>query len=109
MNPTLFEIGVAIVMVAVSVALVVSFARYLAAASGRRAMLMLARVGLNPDVALRADTDAVMQDVRRRCRRCPSEGYCDRWLAGEGDGDNSFCPNAPILRKLATTTGRAAT
>mgnify|MGYP001571240568 CR=1 FL=1 len=108
MNPTLFEIGVAIVMVAVSVALVVWFSRYMAAASERRMLHMLSRAGVDPEVARQADAEAIIQDVRSRCRRCRSEDLCDRWLAGKVEGDNSFCPNAQIFRILTRTTGRIA-
>ena len=106
MNPTLFEIGVAILMVAASVALVVWISRYLAAASGRRMMRMLTCAGVDPEVARRGDSEAIKQDVRSRCRRCRSEDLCDRWLAGNVAGDNSFCPNAEIFRILARTTAR---
>ena len=108
MNPTLFEIGVAIVMVAVSVALVVSFWRYLAAASGRRMVSMLTRAGVDPEVARHGDTEAIIRDVRSRCRSCASEDLCDRWLDGKVEGDNSFCPNAQIFRTLRTATRRTA-
>jgi hypothetical protein len=108
MNPTLFEIGVAIVMVAVSVALIVWFSRYMAAASGRRMTQMLTRAGVDPEVARRGDTEAIIQDVRSRCLRCRSEDLCDRWLAGKVEGDDSFCPNAQIFRTLTKTTGRIA-
>jgi hypothetical protein len=108
MNPTLFEIGAAIFMVAVSVALVVWFLRYQAAAAGRRMMQMLTRAGVDPEVARRGDTEAIIQDVRSRCVRCRSEALCDRWLAGKVEGDNSFCPNAQIFRILTSTTGRIA-
>src|SRR6266498_5925162 len=100
MNPTLFEIGVAIFMVAVSVGLIVWFSRSMAAASGRRLMHMLTRAGVDPDVAKHGDTEAIIQDVRRRCLRCRSEDLCDRWLAGKVEGDNSFCPNAQIFRTM---------
>jgi hypothetical protein len=100
MNPTLFEIGVAAVMVAVSVALIAWFWRDMAAASGRRTMDMLAGAGVGN---IPPDTEPIMQDVRKRCRRCPSEGLCERWLAGNVEGDNSFCPNAQIFRKLKDT------
>ena len=108
MNPTLFEIGAAIIMVAVSIALIVWFFRYLAAASGRRMMHMLTRAGVDPEVAKHGDTEAIIQDVRSRCRKCRSEDLCDRWLAGKVEGDNSFCPNAQIFRILTRTTGRIA-
>jgi hypothetical protein len=108
MNPTLFEIGVAMIMLAVSVALVVWFSRDMTAASGRRMMHMLTRAGVDPEVARHGDTEAIMQDVRSRCRRCPSEDLCDRWLAGKVEGDNSFCPNAQIFRRLTRSTGGIA-
>ena len=108
MNPTLFEIGVAIFMVAVSVALVVWFSRYIAAASERRMVQMLTRAGVDPEVARHGDTEAIIQDVRSRCRKCRSEDLCDRWLAGKVEGDNSFCPNAQIFRSLTGTAGRTA-
>ncbi len=106
MIPTLFEIGVAILMVAVSIALVVWLSRDMAAVSGRRMMNMLAHAGVNPEVARRGD--AIMRDVRSRCRGCRSEDLCDRWLAGRVEGDNGFCPNAQIFRSLTGTTGRIA-
>ncbi len=108
MNPTLFEIGVAIFMVAVSVALIVWFLRYMAATSGRRTMHMLTNAGVDPEVAKHGETEAIIRDVRSRCRRCRSEGLCDRWLAGKVEGDNSFCPNAQIFRMLGRITGRIA-
>ncbi len=103
MNPTLFQIGTAILMMAVSIALIVWFFRYLAAASGRRTMQMLTRAGVDPEVARRGDTEAIIQDVRRRCVRCQAEDLCDRWLAGKVEGDHSFCPNAQIFRALPKT------
>ena len=108
MNPTLFEIGIAIIMVAVSVALVVWFSRYMAAASGSRMMHMLTRAGVDPEVARHGDTEAIIQDVRGRCGSGRFEDLCDRWLAGKVEGDNSFCPNAQIFRNLTKTTGRIA-
>ena len=108
MNPTLFEIGLATFMVAVSVALIVWFSRYMAAASGKRMMQMLTRAGVEPEVARHGDTEAIMQDVRSRCHKCRIEDVCDRWLAGKVEGDNSFCPNAQIFRTLTRTTARNA-
>jgi hypothetical protein len=98
MNPTLFEISVAAVMVAVSVGLLLWFWRDLGEASERRTMDMLAGAGVH---SVPPANEYIMQDARKRCRRCPSEGLCERWLAGSVDGDNSFCPNAQIFRKLA--------
>ena len=105
MNPTLFEIGAAIFMLAVGIALVVWYSRYLAAASGRRMLRMLTIAGVDPEVAKHGDTETIIRDVRGRCERCRSEDLCDRWLAGKVEGGNSFCPNAEIFRILARTTG----
>ncbi len=103
MNPTLFEFGVALVMLAVSVAMVVSFWRYKAAASEARMTRMLARAGGVPAAARQGDTGAILQDARSRCRSCQSEDLCDRWLAGKVEGANSFCPNARIFSGMART------
>ena len=108
MIPTSFEIGVAIFMVTVSVALVVWFSRDMAAASGRRMMNMLAHAGVDPEVARHGGAEAITRDVRSRCSRCRSEDLCDRWLAGKVEGDNDFCPNAQIFRSLTRTTERIA-
>jgi hypothetical protein len=108
MSPTLFQIGVAIVMVAVSVALIVWFARSMTAASARRTMQMLTRAGVGPEVARHADTEAIIRDVRRRCIRCRSEDLCDRWLAGKVEGDHSFCPNVQLFHALTGITARSA-
>jgi len=108
MNPTLFEIGLAVIMVAVSIALVVWFARNMAAISRRRMMKMLARAGVGAEVARSGDTEAIMKDVRSRCLKCQSEALCDRWLAGKAEGANDFCPNAQIFRSLTRSAGHAA-
>jgi len=108
MIPTLFEIGVAIFMVAVSVTLIAWFFQYLGVASGRRMTQMLTRAGVDPEVATQGDTGAIIQDARSRCKRCRSEDLCDRWLDGKVAGDNSFCPNAPLFRTLTMTAGRIA-
>jgi hypothetical protein len=108
MNPTLFEISVAIVLVAVSVALLVWIGRYMAAASERRLTRMLKRAGLDPEIATHGDTEAIIKEIRRRCRKCASEALCERWLAGEEEGNNSFCPNArvfDVLRGPTKSTG----
>ena len=107
MNPTLleamFEINVAIVMVAVTVVIFVWFQRSQAAASAMRMMRMMTRVGLDRGFVTHGDpqTKAIMKEVRRRCGRCRLEDFCDRWCAGKVKGDNAFCPNARIFRDLA--------
>ncbi len=112
MNPTLFEamfeINVAIVMVAVIVAILVWFQRSLVAASARRMMGMMARVGVDAGIAAHGDprTKAILKEARHRCGRCPREGLCDRWLAGKAEGGNAFCPNAQTFGILTGTSGR---
>ena len=110
LSATMFEINVAIIMVAVSIAIVVWFQRYLAAASGKRMMRMMTLVGLDPGVAEHGEprTEAIMKKVRYRCRKCPAEDLCDRWIAGKATGDNTFCPNAQsfdFLTRLTERTG----
>jgi len=113
MTPTLleamFEINVAIVMVAVTFVIFVWFQRGRAAASARRTMRMMTRVGLEPGIVTHGDpqTKAIMKDVRRRCARCRLEDYCDRWCAEKVEGRNAFCPNARIFRDLAGTSAPA--
>ncbi len=104
MNPTMFEIIIAISMLAVIIALAVWIRRYMALASVTRMMAMMTRAGLDPAIAAqRRDprAAAIIKQSWRRCRRCPGEDLCDRWLAGEAAGDNDFCSNARAFRKLA--------
>jgi hypothetical protein len=108
MNPSLFQLALAIFMVAVSGALVVWFWRYRAADSQRRMTQMLTRAGVTPEIFRRGDVEAIIKDVRSRCRTCSSEGVCERWLGGKIEGENDFCPNAEIFRSLAKTTGPIA-
>ncbi len=103
MNPAMIEIGVATVMLAVSVALVVWIRRYMAAASERRMMSMMKRAGLDPEIGKHGDTEAIIKEIRRRCRRCQSEDLCERWLAREEKGGNIFCPNARVFDILTRT------
>jgi hypothetical protein len=107
MNPTLFEIGVIIFMLAVSVAaLVVWFLRHAAASSEKRMMHMLTRASVDPEFSGHDDIWAILHVARGRCSRCRCENLCDRWLAGNVGGDNSFCPNAQVLRILERITRR---
>ena len=72
MNPTLFEIGVAALMVAVSAVLIVWYLRFMAVASGRRMMHMLTRAGVDPEVAKQGDTEAIIDVFAgSRLRRSP--------------------------------------
>ncbi len=106
MGPT--QISVAIIMVGVAVAIIVWLQSSQAAASARRMMGMMTRVGLDPGTATLVDprTMAIRQEARRRCMRCPREDLCDRWLAGKVKGDNTFCPNAQAFRILRGASGR---
>ncbi len=106
MGPT--QISAAIIMVGVAVVIIMWFQSSQAAASARRMMGMMTRVGLDPGTATLGDsqTQAIRKEVRRRCRRCPREGLCDRWLAGKVQGSNTFCPNAQTFRTLTGASGR---
>ena len=106
MGPT--QISVAIIMLGVAVATIVWLQSSQAAASARRMMGMMTRVGLNRGTVTLGDarTMAIIKEARRRCRRCPREGLCDRWLAGEVEGGNTFCPNAQTFDILTEASGR---
>ena len=105
MSPTTFEIGVAIVMVAVTVAIFVLLRRSMAADSARRMMGMMMRVGVDTGITPHGDsrTKAILKEARRRRAKCPREDLCDRWLGGKAEGDNTFCSNAPIWSSLSRT------
>lgn len=105
MSPTPSEIGIALVMVAVIVALLVWFVRDKGANSERRMMRMLMRAGVDPDIAARGDKEAIIKDIRSRCGKCRAEDLCERWLAGKVEGGNSFCPNAQIFGALTNNRG----
>ena len=66
MSPTTFEIGVAIVMVAVTVGIFVWLRRSMAAASARRMTGMMTRVGLDTGMTLHGDpgTMAILIEAR---------------------------------------------
>ena len=63
----------------------------------RRILRMMLTFGIDEEMARNADAllDIDMNDVRRRCRCCPSPETCERWLNGETVPGNEFCPNAP--------------
>ncbi len=96
----MFDISIAIILAAVAIALVTWFLRYKAGTSERRMKEMLQRVGLDPEIANLVDSESIIREVRRRCRKCQSEDLCERWLAGEEGGDNIFCPNAQFFEEL---------
>jgi len=95
-----FDISIAIILVAVAIALVTWFLRYKTGTSERRMKKMLQRAGLDPEIANLVDSASIIREVRRRCRKCQSEDLCERWLAGEEGGDNIFCPNAQVFEEL---------
>ncbi len=107
MTPT--HISVAIVMVAVTAVLFLWFQRSLAAGSARRMTRMLKRVGLDPYIITLGNpkTKAIMKEARRRCGNCRVEDFCNRWLTGDCEGGNAFCPNAGVFHHLAGTGGRS--
>ena len=101
MSTSFTQILLAMVMVGVAIALVFACRRYLAANSERRMQAMLLSVGLDPNIISNRDIDSVTSAVRLRCRTCSSEDVCERWLKGEIQGDNDFCPNAKVFEALA--------
>ncbi len=110
MIETLFETYAAIIMVVLAVGVIVWFKRSELASTVRRMHGMMTRVGLDPglDEGGDAKATAVMKELRRRCGRCRREDFCDRWLAGEEMGENTFCRNASIFRMLLDGGRRAA-
>ena len=96
----MFDISIAIILVVVAIALVAWFLKYKAGTSERRMKEMLQRAGLDPEIAIQDDSESIIREVRRRCRKCQSEDICERWLAGEEGGDNAFCPNAQVFEEL---------
>ncbi len=98
MASTLFAICAAIFMVVAIGVFFAWFLRSVAVASSGRMRGMMMRAGL---ASLGDPQDgAVMEVARRRCGNCQHKGYCDKWLAGEAEGDNAFCPNAGTFRAL---------
>jgi hypothetical protein len=107
MNPTVFQISAAIIMLVASIAMIVWFESYRAAASTKRLTDMMKRRGLDPGIGANSDprTEAIMKEVRQRCRKCQAEGVCERLLAWGVKGRNIFCPNRLIFRMLKKTAG----
>ena len=104
------QISIAVIMVGVACAGVVWLFTSQASASIGRMMAMMERAGLNPRPSALDDprTITLRNEARRRCKRCPREELCDRWLAGEVEGNNSFCPNAQTFQSLTETSARAS-
>jgi hypothetical protein len=103
-------------MVGATIALLVATRKYMAAASERRMVTMLERVGLDPAIAMSGQPNSVlecviaasMKKIRQRCRACTTEDICERWLAGDEHGDNNFCPNAKVFDALNVICGTDA-
>ena len=100
MDISLTQIIAAIVMIAVGFALVIAYRSYLARNSERRMLSMLDSVGLDADIASDEDLKTIMGEVRQRCKSCTAEDVCERWLRGDEEGDNAFCPNARVFEIL---------
>jgi Family of unknown function (DUF6455) len=99
MDINLSDTQIALIITVVAAALVVWFRNTIAAASRSRMYRMMAKLGVDPNKLGRAagSASASVETVRTRCRMCPSEDVCERWLSGEIEGDNGFCPNARIF------------
>ena len=108
MDAMIVNILIGVLMVGVSLALTAWYFGYLGASSESRMLRMLKRAGVDPEIARRNDKQSIIKDVRSRCRKCQSEAQCERWLAGDAGGENTFCPNHRIFSRLAKTTGHAA-
>jgi hypothetical protein len=113
MTPT--QIGVVIFLVLSAFAFlawysVVAFLKWfrarLVAGSPRRLIGMMERVGIDLTTVTLGDPGFkdVMKEMRSRCRKCPQADICDRWLAGNVQGGNAFCPNKPRLTTLKRWT-----
>ena len=102
---TFSDIGADILLVVVTAALFVGYYRKVEAASRSRLRRMMASFALDLDNVGHSvsETSLDMHTVRSRCRRCPVENLCERWLAGEIAGDNSFCLNAKIFASVVKT------
>jgi len=94
MGITFMQFLTATIMVAAVVALVFAYRRYLAMQSERRMLGMLTTLGLDPTIATSGDIETIMGEVRERCRHCGAEDKCERWLKGEEEGENDFCPSS---------------
>ncbi len=110
MNPTIFEISVAIIMLVVSVTMLLRFKKYRAAASTSRMIDMMSYFALDPEIRTNDDpqTEAIMKEVRQRCRKCQAKDVCEKWLVGKVHGRNTFCSNARTFRMLARTAGHTS-
>ncbi len=107
MNIPLMQMIAAAIMVGATITFFYLFRRYLAAQSERRMLAMLESVGLDPAVAFSGSVGTILSEVRQRCQSCASEAVCERWLSGDADGDNEFCPNSRVFSILRKYRGGA--
>ena len=108
MDITLTQAIAAIAMVGFGLALVVGYRVYLNRNSERRMLSMVDSLGLDTDIAANAELGTIMGEVRQRCRACTAEDVCERWLRGDEEGDNAFCPNARVFEILDKYKGAAS-
>lgn len=107
MEISLSQAIAAIAMIGVGIALVVAYRAYLARNSERRMLSMLDSLGLDSGIASNEDLSTIMGEARQRCQSCTSEDMCERWLRGEEEGENAFCPNARVFEILNKYSGVA--
>jgi uncharacterized protein DUF6455 len=100
MNESIFQVVAAMATIGIAAAMMLGFRRYLAVNSERRMRMMLESVGLDPEIATSGEIPTIMKEVRQRCRSCAIESVCERWLEGEKDDGNDFCPNAKVFEVL---------
>ena len=101
---------IAFSMVALAAILVFLSSKNLSAESEQRMTRMMKLKGLDPETAQLDDprVTEIIQEVRARCRKCQREDLCERWLKGEVEGENTFCPNARVFTQLTRNVERAA-
>jgi Family of unknown function (DUF6455) len=95
----------AIAMAVVGIFVVVAYRQYLEVHTERRMHAMIESLGLDPELASDAEIGTIMREVRQRCRNCTAEAVCERWLRGEEEGDNAFCPNQKVFEILVRNRG----
>ena len=100
MDITLTQAIAAIAMVGLGLALIIAYRAYLARNSERRMRSMIDSVGLDPEIASSGDLNTIMGEARKRCEACTTEDVCERWLRGDEEGDNAFCPNKRVFDVL---------
>lgn len=96
----MIQVIAAIAMIGAAAGIVFGIKGYLNANSERRMLSMIKSVGLDPEIVTSGDMPTIMKEVRQRCRSCATEAVCERWLQGNEEGDNSFCPNARVFEVL---------